>query len=230
MLLNPDRGLSDEVSRGLDLAFPDTYLVATDVLIVYWLGQAIWLEGAGTSGKGGLGRRALSPTSLRPGATAELSRRWHEGFVGKYDGLFRDDAIGWLESHASAGSKICVVDGRPYPFFGASRQFRVCQPVRIGSADTLFEFLDRHAVSILVTRSDASPLAETVSEHGLAAKVAELHPERLVKLRQGPAFVLYKVVPPTGNDGRATPEPGKGQGAADVSPPGGRGIPASPFR
>ncbi len=217
VLTNPERGLSTEVSRGLQVAFPDTYLIAFDVLIILGVARAIGLRLRSP----GLLRRmtawgcGLGLLVAGAGATGALSQKWHEGFVEAYDTLLHDKAIAWAERHALAGTKICVLDARPYPFFGSRRQFRVCQPETIHSADALFAFLKEHAVSILVTRSDKSPLAETVADHGLAAKVVESRRQSLTKLWGGPAFILSDVTSLRTIPDDAIPETDNRQGVAD---------------
>lgn len=58
----------------------------------------------------------------------QLSDRWHQGYARVYDRVFGDGLFEDLAAHAPRGTVICVLDLRPYPFFGSARQFQVCQP------------------------------------------------------------------------------------------------------
>ncbi len=51
---------------------------------------------------------------------------------------------------------ICVLNARAYPFFGSSRQFRVCQPSTVQSRLWWENYLREHRVQLVAIRFDRS--------------------------------------------------------------------------
>jgi hypothetical protein len=191
VLVNPERGLTSDVSGGMQVRFPETYLVAGNLLLVgailYFLRQDYPAL---------VGRMIrLAPWAGVLGfaiATHAVSQRWHADFVSHYDGMFQDTALSNLGASVPAGAKVCVMDARPYPFFGDARQYRVCQPVRLPSADALFAFLDERDIDYLVIRSDRNPFPETIPEHRLAAEALAAHATSWQIRWRGPVYALYQ--------------------------------------
>jgi hypothetical protein len=83
-----------------------------------------------------------------------LAHRWHSGFAAHYDRMLAGGLFRYLNETQPAGSRICVLDFRSYPFFGSSRQFRVCQPRRIRSREDLDEYVRSRGVTIIAARFD----------------------------------------------------------------------------
>src|SRR5262249_55147126 len=83
-----------------------------------------------------LAYRPLTPASLTGAvfvasttvASGTLSQRWHAGFARFYDRMFERGVFTALATRDRAPERICVLDFRPYPFFGSRRQHYVCQP------------------------------------------------------------------------------------------------------
>jgi hypothetical protein len=88
-------------------------------------------------------------------ATAgELSERWHAGFASFYDRLFHPGVFTALAAPDRPRETICVLDFRPYPFFGSRRQHHVCQPRRPYSASEFCEYVCVHHVTLVAARFD----------------------------------------------------------------------------
>ncbi|MGH7171659.1 MAG: hypothetical protein ACRELG_15390 [Gemmataceae bacterium] len=87
-------------------------------------------------------------------ATATLSERWHAGFARYYDLMFEQGLFTSLAAVENAPERICVLDFRPYPFFGSRRQHYVCQPHRPSAAADFYDFLLDHRVTLVVGRFD----------------------------------------------------------------------------
>lgn len=191
VLINPERDLTGDVSAGMQVVFPDTYLVAGNLLL---FGAIIYLF---TRDHPRLrqGMLRLAPLAVAIGCAVGvpfLSQHWHVHFADHYDAMFYDTAISSLGSMVPPDSKICVMDARPYPFFGDARQYRVCQPVRLASGDALFTFLDERGIGYLVIRSDRNPFPETIPEHRVAAEALATHSESWRLRWRGPGYALYQ--------------------------------------
>ena len=81
-----------------------------------------------------------------------LSARWHAGYARAYDYAQGDGLFEYMADQIPAGGTVCVLDLRPYPFFGSARQFRVCQPPFGQSAHSCEGYLRSRSVRLLVTR------------------------------------------------------------------------------
>jgi hypothetical protein len=87
-------------------------------------------------------------------AAGRLSERWHAGFAPFYDRMFERGLFTALAPSDRAPERICVLDFRPYPFFGSRRQHRVCQPHRPSSAADFYDYILDHDVTLIAGRFD----------------------------------------------------------------------------
>jgi hypothetical protein len=84
-----------------------------------------------------------------------LSQRWHKGFVPFYDRMLGGGVFEYTARNIPPGTTICVLDHRPYPFYGSARQFRVCQPVSMRTSYPSWEqYLRERQVRVLAARFD----------------------------------------------------------------------------
>jgi hypothetical protein len=195
LILNPPRGLTEEVSKGLELAFPGTYLVAGGILLA-----ACILHVTGCIPRAGKeGGRLQAPLAwlaallLLVVGTAWLSQNWHEKYVVHYDKLFKDSTLEALRDRVPIGSRVCVMDARPYPFFGPSREFLVCRPTHLRTEEELIAFLDDRAIPFLVVRSETNPFPERPDSR-IARRAIRSFPAEWELLYLGRTYSLYRVL------------------------------------
>jgi len=87
-----------------------------------------------------------------------LSRRWHAGFVLYYDRILGDGAIGYVTQGFPPGTVICVLDQLPYPFYGSSRQIRVCQPMVMRRTHSHWkEYLQSRQIQVIIVNIHLQP-------------------------------------------------------------------------
>lgn len=96
-------------------------------------------------------------TALAVGAALVgwLSQAWDEQFTRAYDRLYGTSIFGVLRSFDRDGVRLCLLDYRCHPFFGARRQFRLSQPLHVPSSARFGEQLRRQGVDLVVMRSFA---------------------------------------------------------------------------
>jgi hypothetical protein len=191
-VVNPPRGLTSEVMRGLHVEVGGTTLFALAVLLV---GCLVALGG----------QRAprcttwLFTTSLVVAAGvggAALSSAWHEGFNRHYNKMFRDNVFATLTtSGVPDGARLCVLDDRPYPFFGARRQFRVCVPLVLADLSALNRFVADQGIDILVVRAGSNFFPTNLRHNRLATKWVTNPSLQLTMLHAGPNYSVYRVLP-----------------------------------
>jgi hypothetical protein len=194
LILNPPRGLTGEVSKGLELIFPDTYLVAVNIFLAACILHSIrYVPRPDREGRRLRGPMAwLAAGVLLVVATAWLSQDWHEEFVANYDNLFKDSTLEVLCDQVPVNSRICVMDARPYPFFGPSRTFRICRPTRIRSEEEFLAFLQSHEIPFLIVRSLTNPFPERPDSR-TARRAIVSFPGEWELLYQGRTYSLYRV-------------------------------------
>jgi hypothetical protein len=83
-----------------------------------------------------------------------LSERWHKGYIAHFDRTAGHGVFASISRELAPGESVCVLDSRPYPFFGPARQYHVCQPPYIRSARGWAEFLRSKQVALVVARFD----------------------------------------------------------------------------
>jgi hypothetical protein len=189
-LVNPKRGLTDEVMRGLQVQVVDSTLFALIVLLAScavilgrqiaqrWITYALAASIAVAAGIGG----------------AALSFTWHKGFEEHYTRMFEDGVFAFLaRSDLPDGAKVCVLDERSYPFFGSRRQFRVSVPLLLADAAGLRRFLDDHGIEVVVVRAESNHFPTSVNQNRLATQWIENTSLRLVPLRMGPNYWVFRV-------------------------------------
>ena len=142
------------------------------------------------------------PLALLAGAawgTTLISSRWHGGFAEHYDRSFSSTIFTRLESSARPGVRICVLDFRPYPFFGSRRQFKVYQPILLPPRPSFFEHLRAHQVELLAVLTDLDPFPQDLNRYRWAFCWASEAPRQFSLLEEGPALSLFEVSPPARN-------------------------------
>ncbi|MDY3557326.1 hypothetical protein R5W24_006514 [Gemmata sp. JC717] len=88
-----------------------------------------------------------------------LAAPWHAGFNGYYDRMLAGGLFRQLGDELPPGSCVCVLDLRPYPFFGSARQFKVCQPAHLRSEQELAQYVRERGIVLIVARLDMSSTA-----------------------------------------------------------------------
>jgi len=102
---------------------------------------------------------ALVPASMW--ATYGLSQYWHNEFDSHY--LNELSHIGKLSFSTKKGvdsTTFCILDYHYYPYFGSSRQNRICQPVFAPSTAWLMDYFDHKRIDFVVCRRRPSEEAK----------------------------------------------------------------------
>ncbi len=190
-LANPERGLTPEVRRGLHVEVIDTALYALNFLLAGYLFLRLrraaprWAAAALPAG--------LTAAAL---GVAALSSAWQAGYERYYGRMFHDNLVAELTNlGVPDGARLCVLEDRPYPFFGPRRQFRVSVPLVLDDGAALADFLDNQASDFLVVRARSSPFPCNVAHNQHAAEWAARLSARLALVRAGPSYDLYRVTP-----------------------------------
>jgi hypothetical protein len=193
LVLNPDRGLTNEVSNGLQIDFPGTYLLALSFFgaacIVRIVANFPCVAKRRIHIRAMLG--CLSAGILLVLTTERLSQTWHNNFATHYGALFEDSSLDWLRLHVPVGSKVCVMEARLYPFFGPSREFRICRPTTLRSEQELIAFMEEHMIALLVVRSNTNPFPKTRPDFQIAKHSIEIFPKKWKLLHKGRSYSLY---------------------------------------
>lgn len=86
-------------------------------------------------------------------AVGVLSPRWHEGYADHFNRLLSTDAFRLIERKYPKGTRICVLDSRPYPFFGSYRQNTIVQPRSFRAVADLRRILGDHQIVLVVAKT-----------------------------------------------------------------------------
>ena len=81
-----------------------------------------------------------------------LSVHWHTWYARSYDLTQGDGVFEYMSHQIPTGRTVCVLDHRPYPFFGSARQFRVCQPPPGQSSAARERYLRDQGVHLIAVR------------------------------------------------------------------------------
>jgi hypothetical protein len=81
-----------------------------------------------------------------------LAGRWHDGFIPFYERMLGPGLLKYMDRQMPRGSAVCVLDLQLYPFFGSSRQFRVCQPGRATGYAAWAEYIESRRVVLVIAR------------------------------------------------------------------------------
>lgn len=137
----------------LNVSLTETGLIAADILLITAISYLWWMSWPRM--------RSVFALAMIIGTVFGVAvsldwfgRRWHAGFEAHYDRMLAGGLFRKLKTTQVVGGRICVLDLRPYPFFGSSRQFRVCQPSRVRSRDELEDYLRTRGVLLVVARFD----------------------------------------------------------------------------
>ncbi len=121
-----------------------------------------------------------------------LAERWHEGFARHYDLALATNVFTWLEDKDFGDGKICALAVRYYPLFGSRRQHRVCQPVRIESAEWFLDYIEEEKIVLVVARpDDHSPGWNQFQEFD---KCLARYPNRFRKVHESGGWLVFQVV------------------------------------
>ena len=140
-----------QLTTGLPKFKEDTaelILLAADgmllAVVVLWAGARVWRRPR-------LAAFVVGVAVLFGSAAAAglLSGRWHSGFAAFYDRMFEPGLFTALDGPGRKPECICVLDFRPYPFFGSKRQHHVCQPHRPRDAAAFYDYLLAHRVTLV---------------------------------------------------------------------------------
>jgi hypothetical protein len=85
-----------------------------------------------------------------------LSDHWHRGYVKHYDRMSTSGLISNLVRFIPPATRICILDSRPYPFFGSKREYRISQPTRFSTYEQWERYLRERQVEWIVVRFDSS--------------------------------------------------------------------------
>lgn len=175
------------------MAFGDSLLAAADLLLA---GAIIYLLVTNWPRLRMVLVLALGVAAAGGAALAGewLAQRWHGGFAQHYDQMLSHGLFSYIERTQPAGSGVCVLDLRPYPFFGSARQFRVCQPQRVRSRQELEDYLRSREVALVAARFDMSLTARGWLN---CRRWLADDPEHLVLLHEGPwPYTVYRATYP----------------------------------
>jgi len=187
-------GASFVIDRKLDehlvpsLAVAELALAAGGVVWLAW--QRQWL--APKLVRRAVGAACLIMTSVAAGM---LGARWHAGFAAYYDAFFYTGVFGYLEQRVTAGTRVCVLSARSYPFAGSRRQFVLVQahatanqPDRFRTPQTLLEYMRDMDVQLLAVRRGPSLWSRLRLD-----RWSKDHPGVLKLLWEDNTFALIKV-------------------------------------
>jgi hypothetical protein len=134
---------------------------------------------------------ATAGTLLVAGAVGvhHLSERWHEGFAPFYDRAIADGLFTHIARDLPPGQSICVLDHRPYPFFGSARQYRVCQPGSMRPRPWWERYLKDRNIRVIATRLGVN---EYAGSQQMVEVFGEMNRERRVDYIQYKPFTIVK--------------------------------------
>jgi hypothetical protein len=125
-------------------------------------------------------------------AVGVLSARWHAGYAPFYDRMLGRGLFAHMGQQLPHGSAVYVLDLRAYPFFGSSRQFRVCQTSPQSSCDDWVGYIRSRRVVVVAARFDLSH--DWRSWRAMHAWLAD-HPDEFVPAVDMPwPYAVYWVV------------------------------------
>lgn len=140
-------------NNDLDVVFGESILLATDIVLVAAISSLVCVSWPRIRFVFAL-LMILSAVVGVAQAGDWLAQRWHLGFESHYDRMLAGGLFRHLKDTQPAGIRICVLDLRPYPFFGSSRQFQVCQPYQVRSPQELTDYLRDREVILVAARFD----------------------------------------------------------------------------
>ncbi len=177
-------------ARRVEIHAADSLLIAGNVVFAaaaVLLVGALWPRVRPWLGAG-LGAAALVAGAWACGALAE---RWHRGFAAHYDRMLGGGVFRTLAEERPGAGKMCALYHRCYPFFGSRRQYRVCQPVYVYSAEWLAEYFRQQEV-VLIGGQLRAPGAV---RFGWFDECLALHPQAFARISDTPGLVLFHVEP-----------------------------------
>ncbi len=81
-----------------------------------------------------------------------LAARWHDGYTPYYDKVIAHGLFDYMSRKLPPKSVICVLDYRPYPFFGSARQFHVSQRATPSDSTLWIDDLRARQVVLVITQ------------------------------------------------------------------------------
>lgn len=121
-----------------------------------------------------------------------LSERWHAGYNAHFDRFFRTTMFEELPRRFPEIDRICVLDLRPYPFFGSRRQMHVCRPRFVESFDAMIEYLIDHRISLVATHRRSGSTFDLYKD---CPRWISSHPDLFTPVLHGGEHVVYRFNP-----------------------------------
>jgi hypothetical protein len=197
--------LSDRILLGLVIAGPIPGILAA----------ASFFPGARTGIK-----YASIVTAVVMFATAVgfLSSRWHAGYAAHFDSFLRTAVFSDLEARGGGPhGGICVLDVRPYPFFGSHREWHVVQPRRVSTCGGLADYANRDGVGFVAARLD---ITGPVERYNNAIPCLLQSPDRYRLLKRDYLYELFSTR--RGESPENLPLDGQSPDPSDLSPINGK--------
>jgi hypothetical protein len=127
-----------------------------------------------------------------------LGQRWHRDFAAHYDHRWQTTLFTDHFNDINPPFEIvCVLTPRVYPFFGSARQYRLCQPFSVPSAEALLEYLgDRRAETFVlevIFHVPGEPGGTTYNADRGGLLCLEKHPESLQPISLKYPWLYYRI-------------------------------------
>lgn len=181
-----------EQVRAVRAEVVDSLLIAVNVLLIANISRLL-LQNRGRF-RGALVALVGLYTLLTMAMGVEhISRRWHRGFNQFYDRMLSRGMFDYFAKKIPPGTTICVLDLRPYPFYGPARQFHVCQPGSMRTSYPAWErYLRERRVGLVAARFDlrGNDWCEWLRARPWFAE----HPDTFTRIEDSSwPYVVYKV-------------------------------------
>jgi hypothetical protein len=137
---------------------------------------------------------------------AWLAEAWDAQFAGFYNAMYSTRVFSKTRALDPPPIRIALFDYRCHPFFGARRQFRVCQPRPEPSSGWLTRYLCDRGVSHVVTRSHESDTMPRWDAYREMSRWVARNPRYFELLHSDREFSLYRVLPAVCSAGDRPPE------------------------
>lgn len=166
----------------------DTLLLGANLFLVVTAATFAWWNWPGQRKALALSLGLALVVAVSASAAA-LGERWHRGFAGHYDAQFGGPIFSQLGT-AQDGERVCVLDYRPYPFFGSRRQYRVCQPHLLSSSEAMLDYLRSHEATVLAVL--APGIALPTNRFGCGHRWVAEYPAAFTPWQQSHWFHLFR--------------------------------------
>jgi hypothetical protein len=172
----------------------DTLLVAGNLAL--WT-AIVWMIAEGWSwirGRNGRIATLAAAAGLIAWCTSSLSARWHAGFDAHFNRQFSTTMFGQLAPKLPPDRRLCVLDLRPYAFFGSRRDIHVCRPRHVPSWEWLVDYLRENRLTLVVGTGNLG-LTHVFDIYQPASGWLREHPDLFTAVFEGAQHTLYSVQP-----------------------------------